>query len=642
MPLNNEKRIIDAVNDPVCYPWKTPDSPGVLIQYNPDSSRKSSSIVWRKMILDPNRRVSSALVDTGSSENTSKEISIERFADELGASGVDQRFLVVAVGSNANLEVLGNKLYQRAESESFCIPYAPAIVTNMSVGYFADMGMRGYIAATPFDNKGAKTLVWAAWLSTHELKAMDSTEPGYTRRWVSAKDYPLEILTKVPSSGGAIRDISDENFLEVADRPLNYFIYDADVGVIKDKNKPLLLRSQREIFSWISDQPSSPKEFTVKNYKEISEFYSKDTEGNNLAEVKQRCDDFRRYLKENDLVSPTGIKGRKCEGSASHDMNEYVYSNIQDAYWNEKASLYCKNTNTGKQNQDYYCVVRCSAGGINRRGEQSAIVNPQLAHILGKHARIVFQPDESSPAREFIVRIHADYDIEENEIHLDQKARHAIGVRIGETIAVSAIRCTGFKAKLDNVVAYFMPTRYLPVRVQYADLLNAESDVVLADPRVMSFLGSQNGDSIVLEGINGSNISSIRMRVVEADQRFLDEREVMCARGGTDARFASSDKVLRVYPDIPAIFVDKMVREALGVDQQVLMPLRVRPSRRQKIFFELRELLLVLAISLIGLISVIESAKAVVFAFASITLVAVIVSLLRVRAQIGVSYNRLC
>ncbi|WP_353066494.1 hypothetical protein [Arcanobacterium hippocoleae] len=446
-------------------------------------------------------------------------------------------------------------------------------------------------------------------------------------------------MSEVPDGNGTIRDLPENTSYSdlVAEKPENYFIYDADSGFIgKDVDTPLL-NKQSDIFEWLSGINSELEFLFAKDPGKIIDFYSKDSSENTVCQVKDRGKKFRELLHKYNLVRETSIKGVH-HTRISHD---FVYGRTSDMYGKEYVSN--GEGRFGAVNvteNEYRCIVLPSNSKSDRRGEQVVFVKPELARVLGSHALIVFRAGYTETGRHFIVKISADSTIENDAIaHLDQKVRHAIGVHSGEAVSLFPISSNGFLSSFVENFKNLMPTRYLPVRVSYADLLNAESDVALADPRILSYLGLGNGDILVLEGVVEGRIRRLKLRIAEADARFLEER-LRLSKGSVSARFSCPDTVLRVYPDLPPIFIDELTRNLLGVCECPLMPLRVRPSRRQKILFELRELMLVLAISLIGLVSLSDSLIISAASLGFITVVAIVISLARVRSQIGILKRR--
>lgn len=75
--------------------------------------------------------------------------------------------LVLAIGSNASVDVMRNKFQQRCPNDVQVFPVVPGQIRNMAVCYAPIASHRGYVADTPIHVQGCVTRVWGSWLTPH-------------------------------------------------------------------------------------------------------------------------------------------------------------------------------------------------------------------------------------------------------------------------------------------------------------------------------------------------------------------------------------------------------------------------------------------------------------------------------------------
>jgi hypothetical protein len=110
--------------------------------------------------------------------------SLDEALRALGVPTTGQRYLVVAVGSNASPAVMRRKLAHGGVSTT--LPMVGGVVEDLGVGHMARVSRRGYLAAAPLLLPGGSTRVFASLLDEAQLECIDATEPGYVRRHVGA------------------------------------------------------------------------------------------------------------------------------------------------------------------------------------------------------------------------------------------------------------------------------------------------------------------------------------------------------------------------------------------------------------------------------------------------------------------------
>ena len=104
---------------------------------------------------------------------------------------LDERYVVVAVGSNASPAVMHRKLAK--DGVDGTVPFVLAGVTGLRVGHSAHVSRAGYIPAAPILTPSAQTSVVAVFLDHEQLAALDRTEPNYVRESVGRDECRLTL-----------------------------------------------------------------------------------------------------------------------------------------------------------------------------------------------------------------------------------------------------------------------------------------------------------------------------------------------------------------------------------------------------------------------------------------------------------------
>ncbi|MFD1274194.1 hypothetical protein ACFQ51_28640 [Streptomyces kaempferi] len=103
----------------------------------------------------------------------------EALAD-LGQAGTGNRHPLIAVGSNASPGQVAHKLTRLGIPAT--VPMVPVRVHGIGVGCSGHISPAGYVAGTPYVDRGAATTLVVTWLDPTQLKAVDDTEfPDYRR-----------------------------------------------------------------------------------------------------------------------------------------------------------------------------------------------------------------------------------------------------------------------------------------------------------------------------------------------------------------------------------------------------------------------------------------------------------------------------
>ena len=120
-----------------------------------------------------------------------RRLTLDEFLRNADAPGVDERTLVVAVGSNASPVVTHRKF--AGDGVSTTVPMVTATLRGVGVGHSAHVGLRGFIAAAPVVNHAATTRVTVSMLDRRQLDRLDATEPNYVRKTLDARQFGLEL-----------------------------------------------------------------------------------------------------------------------------------------------------------------------------------------------------------------------------------------------------------------------------------------------------------------------------------------------------------------------------------------------------------------------------------------------------------------
>lgn len=195
----------------------------------------------------------------------------------VGEAPLQERTLVVAIGSNVSPAVLFRKFTTRGVST--CVPFLTGVVDGLAVGHSAHVSVPGYVPAAPFRSAGASTPVVASWLDAGQLRALDETEPTYRRLDVPSDAIPLRLSHGPP--------------------PRSYALYVSRRGLFApDGRTPAPLMPQREIL------PTLYRYITHDSVHDGPDAVMK-----MLAENRELREEIRRRLAEDGLVAPSGLGG---------------------------------------------------------------------------------------------------------------------------------------------------------------------------------------------------------------------------------------------------------------------------------------------------------------------------------------------
>ena len=535
-----------------------------------------------RLTFRPGRRLGQARVercDTCAERDGARVVPLNYELLRWNVANIDSRFAVVAVGSNANSDVLRGKM-TRAGVEPI-IPLVKARLDNVTVSHSAHVGRPGFIPAAPVGEDGEGCDIVVGFLDRDQLKHMDDTEPNYVRRWLSGDRYPL-LLDGGEGLGG-------------------FHIYDSKWGLLADGGHALPLDSQVEVSAWLADRGLAP----------WSE-YEPDQAASILASDVHLRDKLRDLFVERQLVLRPGLEGPVFTSEA--------YGTTVSAWAGHPATSSSS-------------LRASTTPDLERHGEQCILLNPDDAKARGlaDHAevRCALRPEDPG----LIARLVLDEHHPSAVAGIDQIVRNALGLERGEHVELRPVVVPSNTA----AAVLLAHPHYVVCRVQTADLAIVEQEVALLSPLTMSLLGVQPGARVVIEGVPatpGGTVPVVRIKAHEAPQEIIDRR-IEFSGGGHEARFPSSRDALAVFPDLPWIFLDAATRTKLGLGSHRLRAVRVRAARGDQTLAEIRELMLLFILAAVGVATVIPS-PALLLAF--LGLLAVGTALLaraRLRRRLG-------
>ena len=534
------------------------------------------------LTIQPGRRLGQARVERCDGCAERDGLRIVPLNYELlrwNVASIDARYPVVAVGSNANGDVLRGKM-DRAGVDPI-IPLVRARVDNLTVSHSAHVGAPGFVPAAPVRDRGQSCDVVVGFLDRDQLRHMDHTEPNYVRRWLRGSDYQLLL------DGGESLE--------------GFHIYDSRWGLLADDRRALPLSTQQDVSQWLAARGLAP--WTDHDAAAAAEALS--------------ADEALRHALRDDFVARKLARPSELDGPESSDVG-----------CGHTASAWPEHPATSTTS-----LRATTTPDLDRRGEQCVHLNPTDARHrnLRGHAEIRCALRPTEPG--LIARVVVDDARPPGSVGVDQIIRNGLGLERGEHVELLAAEVPG------NPLADVLLARplYVACRIQAADLAIVEQGAALLSPLTMSLLGVQPGARIVVEGVPpkpGGVVPVVRIKAHEAPQEIVDRR-VEFSGGGREARFPASRDALGVFPDLPWIFLDAATRTKLGLGSHGLRPIRVRAARGDQPLAEIRELMLLFVLAAVGVASVITSTGWLLAFLAALGVVAGLVTRARLRRRLG-------
>ncbi|GED96662.1 hypothetical protein [Gordonia crocea] len=543
--------------------WKITDRDGAALAWE-DTPPVRVGVCRVRNVLAADRQDASA-------------IQLSRLAEKTRCTPMDARVPVIAVGSNASPAQLRFKFRDRPEI--LFIPSIRARVHGVAVGYMSKVSQFDYIAATPFPDPDAKPVLAVQFLDDRQLAELDASEsPHYRRVWLDSAHGVRIVLETGEELAGAYAYVAADGLL--ADRegiPIRMRIPGSDGPGL----------DQAELLASLNDDPDI------------------DPAGN------------AEDLSPADLTAAIASSGRVVAENAFFDLTDEMgtpprrYGTLPPVGDLDDTRALAPEKFTGET----LAWVDSSPDGLDRGGKSVIRLNREDLRALGgptvvsiRSARLAAQHGAAAPAALAAVHPYDPLDPPEPDVghaQVDHVLRMACGVERGDVLAITP-------AEVERV-RWFDPIlgkpTYLTMRVTLADPASAERDVVLMSRLAIDILGLESGDYVVMEGApdEDGEVRSVILKVFEVPSDVEDNRRSVTG-GSWGARFPSGTETLGIHQDLPMAFIDAELRARLGVQRQTLATVRARPGRLQRFYAELREILLVLAVALLGVVTVVQNA----------------------------------
>lgn len=570
--------------------------PGIDI---PDSSFLMNWSCYVRFVVPNGRRVGQAniLWDGELSDYLRRASGCRKLNSllvQLGEAGINDRIPVLAYGSNASPTQLRNK-FSEANASSKLIPLCRAKVRNVDAVFSAHLTSYCALAATLVPSRNTVLSAFVAFLTHDQLSILDRTEPNYNRVVIDAS-----ISTEL-ESGETISQlqtyVSKHGVLTFADgSPRRLADIEAESPAYKRLVEEQALLDMLEMWN-----DSNPR----LSIDTIGELVARVRDGELITE---RVTDWLKETHGEPLTGSLGVETATVNKRHTYGATVTTWSDIG----NNGPFLVRMNSTDERPPGDYSAVVNSS--DISRsRVDKYAVVS-------AKHEGRTFS---------ITAAIIRNDDVDDGCVHLDQTVRNAIGVDVGERVAIEPIR--GGRAYPLSLLR----RRYVVMRTQSADLMTLEKSACAMSRWALDLLGVAHGDQVVIENEvmeDGSyRLVPVRLRAYELpDDAFEQRRRLQSASLAT--RFPDCSEALGVKPDLPWIFIDAGARRRL--DLQKCDAIRVRPSRRFKLLKESRELGFVVVLALIGAVSVADSTRFALLILSVGIGFLVLLSLLTLRSRI--------
>ena len=506
--------------------------------------------------------------------------------EEHNLPNMDARTPVLAIGSNAAPAQLRHKF--RDSGTTLLIPSVRARARGVRVGFASFVAAYGAIPATVYPEPAATTELFVQWLDRAQLAELDTSEsPLYRRVWLDA-DSGVEIV------------------LETGERLSGAFAYVAVGGVLGDESG-----------AWVMATPDGAAP------DEESRWCA--TQADVVARVQARPGLATVFGRTADQFPVRALavpdRGTGMFADAGVVLPNTAFEALPDAMSGPPrpyrgllppAPAELPGVATA--------IVRATADRITRRAQSVVRLDPAMWHDLGSpesvelvSAHLLQSLGEHAPRALAIVVPEQRGDAPgpprgSRVIEVDHVLRMAAGIQIGETVAMVPARV---RRPIWPDAVLGRPN-CLVLRVTLAEPSSAERDVCLMSGLSLALLGIGSGDHVVLEGApdESGEVRAMTIKAFETPDSVAAERDRVSG-GLWGSRFPGARDSLGIAPDIPTVFLDSATRDRLGLGARQLTTVRARPARVQQFAHEMREILLVLAVALIGIIGLLTTDQTV-------------------------------
>lgn len=596
---------------PLTYPGVRPPYAALITdeQLWEIRDREGAPFAWQ---ADHPLRLGLARVMLGREEREALSLShaappyLNSVLEEGYGVAVDARVPVLAIGSNAAPSQLRHKFL--GLGATLAVPTIPARVRGVRAGFSAFASPLGYVPATLFPDTGAVTEMALQLLDDRHLDIIDATEaPLYRRIWLET-EIVLASGERLP---GAYAYVSRGGYL--GDGGSGWVMGAAGV------ERPDEVPPGR----WMADQAALLERLILA--PAVASLLGTTPEEAVRADVD--ADRSAAVLREAGLViteNPLYELGDEIGRSPRR------YGSLFEA------------SATPLAGAEVRAVAGRSHDLLDRRGRSVVRLGVEADALLGRprHVEIVsaaLVDRVGAGAPRVIATVYRDEstgvpDPAPQAVEVDQMLRMGLGVEAGEHIIVRPVEVD--RARWPDVL--LGPPNSLTLRVTMADPSSTERDVCLMTELSLQLLGVSSGDYVVLEGAadESGRVRTMAVKAFAVPDDVLSERRRV-ANGTWGGRFPGVRETLGVWPDIPIVFIDATTRARLGVSAQQLGTIRARPARLHQFGAELREMMLLLAVALIGVLSVVQSWMIAVVLFSALVGSTLLLTLVKLRRRLS-------
>ena len=237
-------------------------------------------------------------------------------------------------------------------------------------------------------------------------------------------------------------------------------------------------------------------------------------------------------------------------------------------------------------------------------------VNPSIKKrmYLGRFAVLVHDHPGVDKKLKVPCRVVIDETLNDSEVRCDQSLRNALGIpfefsdadKEKFTIDIYPLRLSLFQ-HLRYSISYILGRRYLFFRVCKADIPDMEKNICRIPSDSFKLLGCEEGDRVICEyPVREGDFYRLReckIKCYGASEEMIKKREEM-EEENISARYPSAEKLLKVSPDIPRIFLDAHARDELHVEP--IDPVRVRRDLFHLFLKQIREFGIILLLSILA------------------------------------------
>ena len=238
----------------------------------------------------------------------------------------------------------------------------------------------------------------------------------------------------------------------------------------------------------------------------------------------------------------------------------------------------------------------------------------QKSKHLGRFAVLVHKRKIDKRLKELKVpcRVVIEETLNDSEVRCDQSLRNAPGIpyefsdadKEKFTIDIYPLRLYLFHLRFQHLrysISYILGRRYLFFRVCKADIPDMEKNICRIPSDSFKLLGCEEGDRVICEyPVRDGDFYRLReckIKCYGASEEMIKKREEM-EEENISARYPSAEKLLKVSPDIPRIFLDAHARDELHVEP--IDPVRVRRDLFHLFFKQIREFGIILLLSILA------------------------------------------